>query len=83
MTSHLDDDTNTARPEYDFYDIEFKDYNCPTEMNQETSMEDKKRDSGVYDSFPVQYKIYNEEGASERGTVPDDDGDEESLGQTE
>ena len=46
-------------------------------------MEDKKRDSGVYDSFPVQYKIYNEEGASEQRSVPDDDGDEESLGQTE
>ena len=46
-------------------------------------MEDNKRDSGVYDSFPVQYKIYNEEEASELGSVPDDDGDEESWGQTE
>ena len=52
-------------------------------MNQETPTEDKKRDSGVYDSFPVQYKIYNEEDNSEPVSVRVDDDYEESLGQTE
>ena len=42
-------------------------------------MEDTKRDSGVYDSFPVPYKIYNEE----ENSVQTNSGDEESWRQTE
>ena len=36
-------------------------------------MEDNKRDSGVYDSFPVPYKIYNEEDKSAQTDSDEED----------
>ena len=71
--------------EYDFQPVEAKDYDPSMEQNLETRMEDSNRDSRVYDSFPVPFKIYNEEDNSKRVSMQedDDDSDEESWIQTE
>ena len=78
------DQRMTAETECDFVPVEGKDYDPPPKMGQQSPMEDNKKDSGVYDSLPVQYKIYNEEDNSEQVSVRVGDDDyEESLGQTQ